>query len=208
MKSRRPVNSNVMRHPHHRKDVIITQDDFENTIKRLSFEQTRSQLYKMGLRMIDSDFEIEAYILILATWNFAGFRYVLRKFDLDQFRETIAAVNPVFSRLATHSFESADFDLLAPDITTIYSQLRPLVLQTGTSKIMHFKNPKLFVMWDTAIRSYYRVPNVGSAQHYLDFLRLMRDTFGHLRWAHKDRGFAKSIDEYNLAIAHPATNDA
>lgn len=94
---RRAVKSDVMRHPHHRKAVIITQDDFENTIKRLSFEQTRSQLYEMGLRMIDSDFEIEAYILILATWNFAGFRYVLRKFDLDQFRETIAAVNPVFS---------------------------------------------------------------------------------------------------------------
>jgi hypothetical protein len=197
-----------MRHSHHREDVTISQDDFENTIAKLSFEQTRSQLYEMGLRMIDSDFEIEAYILILATWNFAGFRYVLRKFDLDRFRETIAAVNPIFARLAAHSFESANFDLLAPDITTIYSQLRPLVGQTGTSKIMHFKNPKLFVMWDTAIRSYYRVPNVGSSEHYLDFLRLMRATFGNVRWTHKDRSFAKSIDEYNLAIAHPPTADA
>ncbi len=186
----------------------ITQEQFEGMIATLRVEPTRSQLYEIGLRMIRSDFEIEAYLLILATWNFARFRYVLREFDLDRFRNTITAVNPVFERLAPHSFETADFDVLANDIKSIYSQLKPLVEQTGVSKIMHFKLPKLFVMWDTAIRGHYHVPAACSAEDYLDFLRLMRTTFGHLRWMAPNLSFARAIDLYNFAVAHDDANDA
>lgn len=152
--------------------------------------------------MIRSDFEIEAYLLILATWNFARFRYVLRKFDLDHFRNTIATVNPVFERLAPQSFETADFDLIADDVTSIYAKLKPLIEQTGASKIMHFKHPKLFVMWDTAIRSYYHVPKACSPQDYLDFLRLMHTTFSHLHWTTPGCTFARAIDLYNFAVVH------
>jgi hypothetical protein len=161
----------------------------------------------MGLRMIRSDFEIEAYLLILATWNFARFRYVLREFDLNRFRNTITAVNPVFERLAPHSFETAEFGILADDIKCIYSQLKPLVEQTGASKIMHFKHPKLFVMWDTAIRDHYEVPTGCSAQDYLSFLRLMRTTFGHLHWTAPNISFARVVDLYNFAVAHEDPND-
>jgi hypothetical protein len=180
----------------------ITQDEFESTIRNLPVEPTRSQLYEIGLRMIRSDFEIEAYLLILATWNFAYFRYGLREFDLNRFRDTIMLVNPLFEALKPHSFETANFDLLADDIRSIYSQLKPFVKQTGASKIMHFKHPNLFVMWDKDIRSYYHVPTASSAQNYLDFLRLMRAKFGHLRWTGQDSTFARGIDLYNFAVAH------
>jgi hypothetical protein len=75
-----------------------------------------------------------------------------------------------------------------------------LVDQTGASKIMHFKQPELFVMWDTAIRRHYRVPTVCTAEDYVEFLRCMRRTFGHLAWMPKDRTFAKAIDEYNFVL--------
>jgi hypothetical protein len=183
--------------------MLVTQKEFENKISSLPPEPTRTELYKMALNMVASKFEIEAYLLILATWNFAGFRYVLTNFDLNGLQRTIATVNPIFDRLLPHSFETADFDLLANDIEGIYSQLRPLVGQTGASKIMHFKHPKLFVMWDTGIRRHYKIPNAASSQNYLDFLRLMRSTFGHLRWTQPDRSFARAIDEYNFAVVHP-----
>jgi hypothetical protein len=181
----------------------VTQTQFEKTIAALPSEPTRTELYQIGLKMVGSEFEIEAYLLILATWNFAGFRYTLTNFDLNSFRKTIATINPIFARLLPHSFETADFDLLADDIEGIYSQLRPLVKQTGASKIMHFKHPKLFVMWDTDIRRHYKIPNAASSRNYLEFLRLMRSTFGHLRWTQPDRSFARAIDEYNFAVAHP-----
>jgi hypothetical protein len=186
----------------------ITQEEFESTLANQAVEPTRSQLYDIGLRMIDSDFEIEAYLLILATWNFARFRYVLRQFDLDRFRNTIVTVNPIFERLAPVSFETADFDLLAQDIEAIYGAIKSLVEQTGTTKIMHFKHPKLFVMWDTSIRSYYHIPIACSPQDYVFFLRLMQTEFGHLHWTHTDRSFARAIDEYNFAVVHNETNDA
>jgi hypothetical protein len=181
----------------------VAQSQFEKTIAALPPEPTRTDLYHIGLKMVGSEFEIEAYLLILATWNFAGFRYALTNFDLKHFRKTITTINPVFARLLPHSFETVDFNLVADDIESIYSRLRPLVGQTGASKIMHFKHPKLFVMWDTGIRRLYKIPNSASARNYLDFLRLMRSTFGHLRWTQLDRSFAKAIDEYNFALVHP-----
>jgi len=182
---------------------MISQEQFEAQIsKARGLEPMRFQLYDMGLRLIQSDYEIEAYLLILATWNFARFRYVTRSFDLERFRKAIAVVRPIFSNLASQSLETADLDGLAADISVIYSHLKPLVQQTGASKIMHFKQPKLFVMWDMAIRKHYHVPPECSAGDYVAFLQLMRTVFGHLRWAGQDRTFAKAIDEYNFALVH------
>jgi hypothetical protein len=187
---------------------MITQQEFEVQIAKLrELEPMRFQLYDMGLRLIQSDYEIEAYLLILATWNFARFRYVTRSFDLDCFRETIAVSRPIFARLAGQSLETSDLNSIAGDISAIYSHLKPLVKQTGASKIMHFKPPKLFVMWDMAIRRHYRISSRCSADDYIAFLKRMRTTFGHLKWTRSDRTFAKAIDEYNFALVHSDGED-
>jgi hypothetical protein len=181
----------------------MTQEEFESRIAEFdNSEPMRSQLYGMGLRLIGSEYEIEAYLLILATWNFARFRYVTRTFDLNRFRETITAIGPIFQRLSNASIEGADLNRLGSDIKAIYSQLKPLVQQTGASKIMHFKQPKLFIMWDTDIRTYYHIPAAASADDYLSFLTLMKTTFGHLQWNRNDKTFAKAIDEYNFLLVH------
>ena len=46
----------------------------------------RAQLYDKALGLIDAGFRIEAHLLILATWNFARFRYVTRTFRLDDYQ--------------------------------------------------------------------------------------------------------------------------
>lgn len=181
----------------------MTQDEFESRIADFeNLEPMRSQLYGMGLKLIKSEYEIEAYLLILATWNFARFRYVTRTFDLNRFRGTINAIAPLFQRLNGVSIKNADLSVLGPDIKAIYSELKPLVQQTGASKIMHFKEPNLFIMWDTDIRTYYHIPAVASADDYLSFLALMKSTFGHLQWSRNDKTFAKAIDEYNFLLVH------
>src|SRR6516162_1100480 len=124
----------------------------------------------MALDLIASKYEIEAYLLILATWNFARFRFVTRSFDLKRFRNTIERISPIFKRLAGERLASANLDSIAKDISDIYLPLKELVGQTGASKIMHFKEPELFVMWDMGIRRHYRIPKRCSAEDYLDFL--------------------------------------
>lgn len=184
---------------------LITQEEFEQRIAEAQrLEPMRFQLYNMGLRLIQSEYSIEAYLLILATWNFARFRYLLRDFDLERFRQIINEIEPIFQRLNDQDFITADWNLLSTDIKEIYSKLKPIVEQTGTSKIIHFKQPKLFVMWDTAIRTHYQIPTSCTADDYLNFLQMMKTNFGHLQWNLVGRGrtFAKAIDEYNFALVH------
>lgn len=188
-----------------------TQEEFESRIAQFErIESMRSQLYESGLNLIKSQHEIEAYILILSTWNFAHFRYIMRSFSLQTFRVAIRDLAPIFQRLSERTFREADFDELADDITETYSRLKGLVKQTGAAKIMHFKCPDLFVMWDDDIRKNYsrdirenhHVPTNCSPQHYIAFLKQMQTDFNHLQWDRTDRTFAKAIDEYNFVIAH------
>jgi len=67
---------------------------------------------------------------------------------------------------------------------------------------MHFKQPKLFIMWDTDIR---RMHGLGSSAHdYIQFHKRMKLEVGHLAWSRQDRTFMKAIDEYNYLRAKPA----
>ncbi len=57
-------------------------------------------------------------------------------------------------------------------------------------------------MWDTKIRVKYNINNKGSAEDYIQFLRKMKEFFGHLKWTSEKKTFTKAIDEYNYHIAH------
>ena len=50
----------------------------------------------MAKALIKNGFEVEAYVLILATWNFARFRYFMKIFDLRKFQKVIKQINPIF----------------------------------------------------------------------------------------------------------------
>jgi hypothetical protein len=113
---------------------LISQTEFEKTIADFdALEPTRSPLYGMGLQMLRAGYEVEAYLLILATWNFANFRYILKRFDLEEFRRVIKETDPIFQRLNKHTFETADFDGLTQDIKEVYARFKELVGQTGAS---------------------------------------------------------------------------
>lgn len=182
---------------------MITQAEFDATIADFdALEPTRSPLYGMGLKLLDVGYEIEAYLLILATWNFANFRYILTTFDLSAFRQSIETTAPIFQRLKQHIFQKANLDVLTEDIKAVYSQFKGLVGQTGAAKLLHFKHPALFIMWDTDIRKRFKIPNKSSPDDYIAFLKKMKSEFGHITWTRQDRTLAKAIDEYNFVVAH------
>ena len=180
----------------------ITQKEFEEKVNKFrELEDARSQIYDMAMNLIKNGFELEAYLLILSTWNFAGFRYVLTSFDMNKFRKTISEINPVFEKLKDERFETADFDKLRKDISFIYDKLNELVKQTGATKIMYFKNPNLFVMWDTKIRKKWKIPQIHTtAEDYINFLKLMKQNFIHIKWQNKKISLARAIDAYNFVV--------
>lgn len=182
----------------------IDQREFEKTIEEFhKLEDARDQLWDRAQVLIEKGFEIEAYILILATWNFAGFRYVMKDFDLKEFDKVIKDVNPYFIRIKNKKFEDIDFsdDSLISDIKSIYTQLKKIAKQTGASKLMALKNSNLFIMWDTEIREMNDINIKTTPDDYIEFLKKMKDKFKKIKWHDKKRSFAKVIDEYNYTKA-------
>lgn len=178
----------------------IGQKEFKNTIKRFEkIEDARDQLWDRARNLLENGYEVEAYILILATWNFARFRYFMKTFDLDKFEKVIKKTSPIFKKLNGKKFETIDLNdrIIRKNIKDIYRETKKVAEQTGASKIMALKNPKLFIMWDTEIRRIYKIDNYGNPDDYIKFLIKMKGVFSKIRWSNKKRSFAKAIDEFN-----------
>ena len=188
-----------------------TQEEFEEKVKRFRvIEDMRSEFYNSALQLLNQGHEIEAYILILATWNFAHYCRILcpehghRDIgeSLNEFKCAIREVNPIFERLKRNKkFKDADFEdpQLCKDIKKIYEKLKEVVIvkQTGASKIMHLKNPYLFVMWDRKIREMYEIGDEANPEDYISFLKKIKRKFENITWENKGQTLAKAIDEYN-----------
>ena len=183
----------------------IIQSEFQATLERFSeMEEMRDQLWNRARRLLKDGYEIEAFILILATWNFARFRYLMKGLDLNKFQEVIDKLNPLFAELENLSLQTIDLcdDEIKNAIMEIYRELKGIVEQTGASKIMALKNPDLLPMWDTAIRKKYKIANRASPDDFIDFLKKMKEEFKGITWRRK-KPFAKAIDEYNYVKTEP-----
>jgi hypothetical protein len=196
--------------------MIITQKDFNNTVKRFDKEEKRSKFFILARNLMKRNLEIEASLLILATWNTKRFQMVLNKFDVDHFRNEMQTLTKYFRDLKYLSIKSIDLCANHRSITHIFNRLSRIegVEYTGASKVMHLKNPNLFVMWDGYIRGkksaeYYKKLKIfknhqwkhtkyrDNAQGYICFLSDMQCCFGHLQSPTKSKTLAKAIDEFN-----------
>lgn len=174
--------------------------------KKVASEQLRTEVYPMCLRLMKKGLEMEAYIIILSTWNFASFRYVMRTFDLAGFKKTLQEIEPLYRKLNKLDFRTADLDKYKKKIKEIYSKLYKYkgIKITGTPKLMHLKNPKLFVMWDDRIKKHYGFYK-GDAEDYFNFLKLMQRKFKSCK-PRKGMTLVRTIDLLNMErITHPKT---
>ena len=184
----------------------INLEKLEEKCKKFEELEKRGTFYDMALNMINKEFEIEAFFLILATWNFATFRYAMKEFDINGFKSIIKKQgNPIFDKLKDKRLETVNFDEIKEDIEKLYKLLSVIkgVKYTGASKIMHLKNPKLFIMWDGYIKKRYGLRK-GTADDHITFLKKMQEVFKDIKWKREDKTLAKAIDEYNyVAITLP-----
>jgi hypothetical protein len=184
----------------------VIQKDFKNALKEFKRIEERGEFWYRARNLLLAGYGVEAYVLILATWNFAGFRYILKNFDIKNFKATIKKLNPTFDKLSHQTLQTADLEnpIIAKQIKRLYQELKNIVKQTGASKIMALKNPDLFVIWDTKIRKMYKIDNKADPDSYIQFLKKMKALFSHIRWTDTKRPLAKAIDEYNYIKAGSA----
>jgi len=80
----------------------------------------------------------------------------------------------------------------------VYSRLSAVkgVEYTGGSKVMHLLNPKLFLIWDTAMREHYGYSD-ATANEYLEYHKLLQKRVRGVKWHSESKTLPKAIDEYH-----------
>lgn len=161
-------------------------------------DQLRDEIYTICLNLMAKGLEVEAYILMLATWNFASFRYAMTTFDLKNFKNVLTKMEPLYEKLKDLDFKSVDLNNYEKEIKEIYTSLSSIsgIKITGAPKLMHLKNPKLFVMWDSFIRKHYKF-NKRSSEDYFNFLKLMQKEFDN-ETPKEGLTLARTIDLINM----------
>lgn len=195
---------------------MITYKEFSQAISKFEVLEKRGSFYDMAIKLMNNGFEIEAHCLILATWNFAAFRYAVKDFDIIVFKEKIAELNPYFDKMNSEDFKRINFEKYKEDIKKIFETLSHIkgIKYTGASKLMHLKNRRVFVMWDDYIsgskpKKYYNELEIvkrgcwktkrygKDAESYIQFLKDARELFQSVNFRDNKKTFTKAIDEYN-----------
>ncbi len=194
---------------------MIDIDIFNKTTEDFDKREGRTNFFTLAKNLIDSGFETEGLLLILTTWNFAIFRYAVKQFDIDNFKTVLEKLKLNFDKLKGQDFKTINFDNYKSDIQTIYNSLSEIegIKFTGAPKLMHLKNPNVFVMWDAYIRGekskkhYAQLDAFKNGTFefkkyskdfdgYFNFLRDMQDRFKHLN-LNGQKSLAKAVDEFN-----------
>ena len=195
---------------------MIKKSTFIKAVSEFDRLEKRTYFFGLSNNLIKKGFKIEAYILLLATWNFARFRYAVKQFDIDEFKKTLNDLRKDFKVLQNKRIETIDLFQYSSNIATIFNTLSNIkgVEYAGAPKLMHLTNPKLFIMWDGYIRGtktkkYYDKLDIvkskewihkkykSTAEDYLNFLKDMQCYFNHLKSPSNKKTLAKAIDEFN-----------
>lgn len=133
---------------------MISNKEFNKVISKFPKQEKRYDFFTLAESLMKDGNDIQAYILILATWNFARFRYFLKEFNIYRLQVALNKIKKYIRRLEKEKFETINLALYKDNIIFIYNTLSkiPGIEYTGATKIMHLRLPKVFIMWDTYIR--------------------------------------------------------
>lgn len=174
----------------------------EQDLQRAGVEYER--LYGIGefyalAREIIQDHPLQASVIILATWNTPRFRYITNNAqNLIDLKTSIEECKEWFQKMAAEEFQTVDFDKIGDYVKKIYSSLSKVkgAEYTGASKIMHLFNPRLFLIWDAAMREHYGYFG-SNTQHYLDYHKRIQAEVKAIKWNAREKTLPKAIDEYH-----------
>ncbi|MFH1371580.1 MAG: hypothetical protein ABII09_09895 [Planctomycetota bacterium] len=170
-------------------------------LTKITREYEPDEAYKLVLSIKDPWENLDSIIDFVRRWNK---RVPIGK-NKDEIKKVVLSLQDKFSAFKNTYIENFEFTQESDNlIRNIFDDLSRTVLKyTGTSKLMHGINPKLFFMWDKGICIHYGVyPNSAG---YVNFMKLMRNEIKELLKEHSkeeilkntNRTLPKLIDEYN-----------
>lgn len=163
-------------------------------------EELRDKIYDWSLNLIKEGKELEGIFLLIATWNFAYFRYHMRDFSLKEFEKTLKECD--FNYFKDKSFANEDMNCAETKnkIIEIYKKLSNFkgIRYVGATKIMHLKCPNFFIMWDGKIIKHYKAKT--SPEGYFNFMKLIQDLYkiDSFKDLNNNVTLPRAIDLYNM----------
>lgn len=145
----------------------LTLREFDSVRINFEKEENRAPFFVMSTELLKRGLKNEAFVLLLATWNFASFRYAVNKFELNKFGQSVEDFTSIISdikdvRFLDNSFLTMPestfakiaeaFDVLQEYKVNNEGKINPVIGLTGASKLMHLLYPDLFIIWDGYIR--------------------------------------------------------
>ncbi len=176
-------------------------------------DEIREEVYRWALDLYKEGHEYESIILLLSTWNFAYFRFILTSFNLKNFKRDLANLEKedfVFFNKKSFKDIRLDDKKTVERIMRIYNTISNSgIKQVGATKVMHLLKPDVFVMWDNGIikhysKTYKNDKIIGkidkTAEGYINFMRLMQNLYMDGKFHSLDTKFTipRAIDLYNL----------
>lgn len=163
-------------------------------------EELRDKVYYWALELVSEGKKLQGVFLLLATWNFAYFRYHTRSFGLRKFEKFLNSCD--FDYFKDKKFEKVDLEdnEIKGRIVKIYKELSEFqgVKYVGATKVMHIISPHFFVMWDTKVRKHFGFGT--SPIEYFNFLKKMQQDYrnGKFKNVEKSVSIPRAIDLYNI----------
>ncbi|MEK6898022.1 MAG: hypothetical protein AABX28_01545 [Nanoarchaeota archaeon] len=140
-------------------------------------EELRDKIYGWSLDLVNEGKELEGIFLLLATWNFAYFRYHMKEFPLSEFEKSLKECNFDYFKDKIFSEINLEDTEVKNKIIEIYGKLSNFkgIRWVGATKIMHLKSPNFFIMWDRNIIKHYQAKTFPEG--YFNFMKLMQNLY-------------------------------
>ena len=163
-------------------------------------EELRDKIYTWSLNLIKEEYELEGIFLLIATWNFAYFRYHMKDFPLNEFEKALKECDFDYFKDKSFADENLDYTETKNKIIEIYQKLSNFkgIRWVGATKIMHLKCPNFFIMWDGKIIKHYK--SKTSPEGYFNFMKLVQNLYknGSFKDLGKNMTLPRAIDFFNM----------
>lgn len=194
---------------------ILNKEEFYKGVEKFEKHEKREAMYKVAIFLVSHFWGKPSNIadglgVLLLTWNQAFYRY--GSFDFNALEKYIA-INlqklEDFRKREIASLTDSDEE----DIKALFNGfLNVLQIDSGkmqgrkspvaVAKALYLLAPNFFPLWDNKIaRAYGCYYNNNSAEKYVSFCKIMKDTSGELRKyiRNSQKSLLKLIDEYNYS---------
>jgi predicted transcriptional regulator len=194
----------------------VEKTERKHGISDCIYRQSIEEFSRVKLSQLNEEDEIRIIRPFLLTWG--AMVRVLGYGGVREIRKKLKDINEKIEPLRSKDLFSVKLDEIKKLVIELFDEIRKTKFEsekgdqkevgsTAASKVLHLTCPKLFIMWDSAIRGEYKKNN-GDGKDFFEFLSEMKntgkeleDTINDLQQKYKNLT-TRIIDQYNWMSTH------